>query len=119
MSARFTSIATLLGKPVTESRYFKESFGDPDVEEVARKTSLLTAEAGDETITVEVALKDGRTFTLRSSDIPDSRWDIDVEARFEQLATPRLHAATRSVCDIVANLESAPDIGRLMQLVRA
>lgn len=42
MSAKFTSIATLLGKPVSETSYFKESFGDAEVEEVAHKTTLPT-----------------------------------------------------------------------------
>ncbi|UWU83096.1 MmgE/PrpD family protein [Bradyrhizobium yuanmingense] len=119
LSARFTSIAALLGKPVTDSRYFKESFGDPDVEEIAHKTTLLTAEAGGETVTVEVVLKNGQTHTLRSSDIPDTSWDVDLTSRFERLAAPRLQGATRSVLDLVAKLDSAPDIGALMQLVRA
>ncbi|WP_050425668.1 MmgE/PrpD family protein [Bradyrhizobium tropiciagri] len=118
MSATFTSIAALLGKPVTNFKYFRESFGDRDVEEVARKTSLLVAGSDVDGVTVEVTLKDGSTITMRSADVADMSWDTDVEAMFKRLASPRLHAATRSVCDVVASLESAPDIGGLMQLVR-
>ncbi|WFU62607.1 MmgE/PrpD family protein [Bradyrhizobium brasilense] len=119
MSAKFTPIATLLGKPVTESRYFKKSFGDPDVEEVAHKTTLLTTDAGDENITVEVVRKDGRTLTLRSAEEAHLNWDTDLEMRFEALASPRLNGATETVLDLVSSLESARYIGRLMQLVRA
>lgn len=119
MSARFTSIAALLGKPITELRYFRESYGDRDVEEVAQKTSLFVAERDVDGITVEVVSKDGATATMRSADVADMNWDTDLDAKFERLASPRLHAATRSVCDVVASLESAPDIGKLMQLVRA
>jgi len=119
MSAKFTSIAALLGKPVTELRYFRESFGDPAVEEVAQKTSLLVAERDVDGITVEVFLKDGAKLTMRPSDVADMSWDTDIDAKFERLASPRLHAAARSVRDVVATLESVPDIGRLMRLVRA
>lgn len=119
MSAKFTAVSALLGKPVTELKYIRESFGDRDVEQVANKTSLLVAERDADGIAVEVVLKDGRTITMRSADVPDMRWDTDMDARFERLASPRLDGATRSVCDVVAGLESAPDIGRLMQLVRA
>ncbi|MCK1353262.1 MmgE/PrpD family protein [Bradyrhizobium sp. CW7] len=119
MSARFTAVATLLGKPVMGSRYFYESFGDSDVEEVAHKTTLLTTDAGDETVTVEVVRRDGPTLTLRSKDVAGATWDVDLEARFETLASPRLHGATRSVLDLVASLESITDMDRLMQLVRA
>ncbi|MCK1757014.1 MmgE/PrpD family protein [Bradyrhizobium sp. 137] len=119
MSAKFTSIATLLGKPVTEFRYFKESFGDPNVEAVARKTTLLTTDAGDETVTVEVVRTDGQTLTLCSADVAHLTWDTDLEARFQRLASPRLHGTARSVLDVVAGLESARDIRKLMQLVRA
>ncbi|MCK1709589.1 MmgE/PrpD family protein [Bradyrhizobium sp. 143] len=119
MSAKFTSISALLGKPVTELRHIRESFGDRDVEQVANKTSLLAAERDADGITVEVVLKDGRIITMRSTDVPDMSWDTDMEARFKRLASPRLHGAARTVCDVVAGLESAPDIGRLMQLVRA
>jgi len=118
MSAKFTSIAALLGKPIMELRYFRESFGDRDVEEVARKTSLLVDQTDVDAITVEVVLKDGATVIMRSADVADMSWPTDIEARFERLAYPRLHGATRSVCDVVASLESAPDIGRLMHLVR-
>lgn len=119
MSAKFTSVATLLGKPVTELAYFRESFGDPDVEVVAKKTSLLVAERDEDGITVEVFLENGATLTMRSADVADMSWDTDMDAKFMRLASPRLHAATRSVRDVVAGLEAVPDIGRLMQLVRA
>ncbi|MET4323948.1 MmgE/PrpD family protein [Bradyrhizobium sp. RT5a] len=119
MSARFTSIAALLGKPVTELRYFRESFGDRDVEEIAHRTTLLVSDSGVDTISVEVVLKGGQTLTMRPSDVADMSWDTAIEAKFDRLASPRLHAATRSVRDVVASLESAPDIGRLMLLVRA
>ncbi|MCK1680057.1 MmgE/PrpD family protein [Bradyrhizobium sp. 147] len=119
ISAKFTSVAALLGKPITDWRYFKESCRDPDVEEVAAKTSLLVAENDVEEVTVEVVLKGGATVTMRSSDMADVSWETDVRAKFERLAAPRLHGATRNVLDLVANLESAPDIGRLMKLVRA
>ncbi|OSI81004.1 MmgE/PrpD family protein, partial [Bradyrhizobium canariense] len=119
MSAKFTSVATLLGKPVEESRYFKQSFGDPDVEEVAHKTTLLKTNAGDEAITVEVLRKNGQTLTLRSADMPQLSWDTDLEMRFETLASPRLNGATRNVLDVVSSLDSARDIRRLMHFLRA
>lgn len=119
MSAKFTSVAALLGKPVTELGYFRESFGDPDVEAVAKKTSLLVAERDEDGITVEVFLKDGVTLTMRSADVADMSWDRNMDAKFERLASPRLRAATRSVLDVVAGLESVNDIGKLMQLVQA
>jgi 2-methylcitrate dehydratase PrpD len=119
MSAKFTSLAALLGKPVTELGYFRESFGDRDIEEVAQKTSLLVAEKDMDVITVEVVLKGGKALTMRSADVADMSWDTAIDAKFERLASPRLHAATRSVRDVVASLDSVPDIGTLMQLVRA
>lgn len=119
MSAKFTAVAALLGKPVTELRYFRESFGDRDVEEVAQKTSLLVAAREADGITIEVVLKDGATLIMRPADVADMSWDTDIDAKFEKFASPTLHGATRSVREVVAGLESAPDIGRLMQLVRA
>jgi len=118
MSAKFTSIAALLGKPVTEFRYLRESFADPDVEEVARKTSLLVGEEGVDEITVEVTLKDGAKLIMRSADVADMSWDKDIDAKFDRLVSPRLHAATQRVHDLVAGLESVSEIGQLMQLLR-
>jgi len=117
ISAKFTSVAALLAKPVTELRYFRNSFRDPDVEKVARRTTLMIAKNDADPITVEVILKGGRTLTLRPTDVADMSWETDMDARFERLASPRLHAATRSVRDLVASLDTASDIGRLMQLV--
>lgn len=117
MSARFTSIATLLGKPVENSRYFRESFGDPDVETLAHSTTLLTADAGEETVTVKIVRKDGQTLTLCSADVAGLNIDPDLEARFEALASPRLRGTTKNVLDLLSNLESAPDIGRLTKLM--
>ncbi|WP_346658680.1 hypothetical protein [Bradyrhizobium sp. 143] len=82
MSAKFTSISALLGKPVTELRYIRESFGDRDVEEITKKTSLLVTESDADGIKVEVHLKDGRTLTMHSADVPDMSWDTDIEVRF-------------------------------------
>lgn len=118
LSAKFTSAAALLGKPMADSRYFKKSFGDADVEEVALKTTLLVAENKVDEVTVEVFLKDGASVIMRSSEVTEVGLEIDLSARFEKLATPRLHGATQDVLDVVANLETAPDIGRLMQLMR-
>lgn len=115
MSARYTCISALLGKPVTQLRYFRESFGDRDVGEVARKTSLLLDERDVDAITVEVVF----TLTMRSADVADMSWDTDIDAKFERLASPRLHAATRSVRDVVASPETVPDIGWLIHLVGA
>jgi 2-methylcitrate dehydratase PrpD len=118
MSAKFTVCAALLGRPVTETRYFRESFGDPEVEQVARKTSLLVNETGEDKVTVEVVLKDGRTILMRSDDVVDMGWEKDMRARFKRLASAKLRETAHTVCEVVETLETEPDIGRLMQLLR-
>jgi len=61
-----------------------------------------------------------RWVTMRSTEVVASMsWERDVGARFERSASPRLHGATGNVLDLVAGLESAPTISRLLQLVRA
>lgn len=119
MSAKFTAIAAVLGRPVTELSYFRESFRDPEVEQIAQKTTVIADQPSADAITVEVMLKSGRTVVMRSEDVAEMKSSMNIEATFERLASPRLHDATRSVLDVVKSLEDAPDIGRLMQLVRA
>jgi len=53
------------------------------------------------------------TLMMRPSDVADMSWDRAIEAKFTRLASPILHGATQSVLDIVASLESEPDVGRL------
>lgn len=112
MSAKFTAVAALLGRPITEFAYFRDSFGD------AQRTSLLADQKDLNAITVEVVLKGGATVTVRSADVADMSWAEEMDARIERLAYPRLRDAARSVRDAIANLESAPDIGGLTQLLR-
>ncbi|WP_439397541.1 hypothetical protein ACRQ5Q_10440 [Bradyrhizobium sp. PMVTL-01] len=71
MSEKFTATAELLGKPITELRYFRESFADQDVAEVAKKTSVFVDQTAADAITVEVLLKSGAKVTMRSADVAD------------------------------------------------
>ncbi|WP_439397534.1 MmgE/PrpD family protein [Bradyrhizobium sp. PMVTL-01] len=118
MSAKFTAVSALLGKPIREFRHYREACGDPDIEGLARKMSLRVDGSEGDAIALEVTLRNGQTVTMRSADARTDEWEKDIEAMFERLASPRLGSGTREVLEHVGSLEAAPDISRLMQLVR-
>jgi 2-methylcitrate dehydratase PrpD len=118
MSARFTAAAGLLGGAVDDPEYFRRSFADPAVVELASRTDLEPTEDGS--VSVVIDMVDGRRYVLDSdvSDVlrpPDSRVRelfVDHVGRF--LGADRAHEALA----LVDRLEELTDVRELTRALR-
>ena len=62
MSARFTSAAALLGRPVHDPWFFQRHFNDPEVIGLTDRIELVPSK--DDSVTVSLTLKDGTKIRL-------------------------------------------------------
>ncbi|HEV8714061.1 MAG TPA: MmgE/PrpD family protein [Candidatus Binatia bacterium] len=116
MAAKFTVVASLLGRPVEDVGYYRDSYGDPEVAEVARRTELVAeARQGG---AVEVYLKNGEK--------AESREDVTVELKpdtwmmrqkFQNLAPAILGSRTKEVLETITNLDRVHNIRDLTVLL--
>ena len=116
MAAKFTVAASLLGKPVEDMEYYRSSYDDAEVAEVARRTELV-AEAR-EGGAIEVYLKGGQQVAL-SRDVTDQlKPNLDTaEEKFQNLASAALGSRTQQVLEILTNLDRVHNIRDLTVLL--
>jgi 2-methylcitrate dehydratase PrpD len=116
MAAKFTVVASLLGKPVEDLGYYRSSYNDPEVAEVAQRTELV-AEAR-EGGTVEVYLKGGPHVTLSEDVTNHLKPSLDTtQEKFQHLAAAVLGSRTQQVLEILTNLDRVHNIRDLTVLL--
>jgi 2-methylcitrate dehydratase PrpD len=118
MSARFTTAAALLRRPVERPTYFLDAGSD---EEAARLAELVELEPSDDgEITLELVLRGSDPVTLRSAGsrvlFPSA---AEIRARFVARAEPLLGEGADAVAATVDHLEELDDITRLTDLLIA
>jgi 2-methylcitrate dehydratase PrpD len=118
MSARFTTAAALLRRPVEQPSYFAEASGD---EPVARLAELIELEPSDDgEITLDIRLRGGEAVTLRSSASRVLFPSVsEIRARFVARAEPLLGDGAEAVAATVDQLEQVDDITQLTDLLIA
>jgi 2-methylcitrate dehydratase PrpD len=116
MSARFTTAAALLRRPVEQPNYFLEAAGD---EEAARLAELVELQPSDDAeITLELVFRGSDPVTLRSAGsrvlFPTPE---EIRARFVARAEPLLGKGAEAVAATVDRLEELDDVTRLTDLL--
>jgi hypothetical protein len=116
MAAKFTVVASLLGRPVEDVGYYRDSYGDPEVAEIARRTELVAeARQGG---AVEVYLKNGKKAETHEDVTGGLKPDTEMmREKFQNLASTMLGSRTREVLEIITNLDRVPDIRDLTVLL--
>lgn len=116
MSAKFTAIATLLGRPVEELPFFRDSFSDPEIERVARRTHFDVSPDGH--CVLEVRLRNSDPIIMTTAGTNGLSWAQDrVRQRFEAFAEPYLNNEVQSASELIAGLDNAERIGELTRLL--
>lgn len=117
MSAKFTAAAALLGRPVRELAYFRDSFADFEVESLAHRTFLASSDDG--AISLEIELREGTRLRMHAADVHDMRWDTHAVAeKFRRLADPVFGNTLASIHDCVEQLDTLADVRDLLRLLR-
>ena len=117
MAAKFTVVASLLGRPVEDVEYYRDSYGDPEVAEVARRTELVAeARQGG---AVEVYLKDGKKAEIHEDVTGELKPDTGMmREKFKNLASATLGSKTKEVLETITNLDRVHNICDLTALLQ-
>jgi 2-methylcitrate dehydratase PrpD len=116
MAAKFTVVASLLGRPVEDVGYYRDSYGDPEVAEVARRTELVAEDR--EGGAVEVYLQGGQTVATDRDVTDELQPGMEMmQEKFQDLASAALGNRTKEVLATVTNLDRVRDIHDLTVLL--
>jgi 2-methylcitrate dehydratase PrpD len=117
MSARFTTAAALLGRPVSDPVFYQEFHADPAVVGLADRVNLDPTD--DQSIWVDVVFTDGtrRVFDADASDVLFPPPNSFRTAFVERAATVIAERAERAA-DLIDDLENVPDMRELSWLFR-
>ena len=103
MSARFTTAAALLGRPVDSATWFAGALNDTQVSELARKVELLAHESAG--IRIEISMRDGRRELAEAgSETALSFSSERTAAAFIARARPLLGGRTGQAVELLAGL---------------
>ena len=117
MAAKFTVVASLLGRPVEDLRYYRDSYDDQEVAEVARRTELVaeTRQGG----AVEVYLKGGRKVAIHEDVARELKPDTGMmREKFKNLASTALGSKTKEVVEAITSLDRVHNIRGLTTLLQ-
>jgi 2-methylcitrate dehydratase PrpD len=119
MSAKFTAVAALLGRPVDQVDYYEKEFADLMVESVVRRSQVLVGD-GESGIVVEVYLRDGNEVRIELAADAQIDWNrMSAADRFREHALGVLGSRkTQEFVQGVEQLESVSDIRELTRLLR-
>lgn len=122
-SLRMTTALALAGEDTFQEGLFSDATARrSDLVRLCQSTEVTPTAQGRGS-TVEVLLRDGRSFS-RTADVAQPIRDLAqqqerLERKFRHLATCRLgEARVNSILAAIANLERAPDLHNLMRLVQ-
>lgn len=117
MAAKFTVVASLLGRPVEDLRYYQDSYDDQEVAEVARRTELVAeARQGG---AVEVYLKGGQKVEIHEDVASKLKPDTSaIREKFKNLASAALGSKTKEVLETITNLDCVYNIRSLTVLLQ-
>jgi 2-methylcitrate dehydratase PrpD len=116
MAAKFTVVASLLGRPVEDVGYYRDSYGDPEVAEVARRTELV-AEARHRGA-VEVYLKGGQKVEISTDVTGELKPGTQtMREKFQHLASAVLGSRTKEVLAAIIDLDRVHNICDLTVLL--
>jgi 2-methylcitrate dehydratase PrpD len=116
LSGPFCLAAALLGKPVSNYRFFYDHYDDPEVAELAPKIDIV-GEEGRKVTRIEIHLQDGTQYGIEkdASNILVSTWD-NMEAKFRKLAAASF--PEKRVTAIVDRVRSLDQVENLQDLTR-
>jgi 2-methylcitrate dehydratase PrpD len=116
MAAKFTVVASLLGRPVADVGYYRDSYGDPEVAEVAWRTELVAEDrAGG---AVEVYLQGGQRVAISRDVTGELKPGMEtMQEKFQALVSAALGNRTKEVLATVTNLDRVRDIHDLTVLL--
>ncbi len=116
MAAKFTVVASLLGRPVEDVGYYRDSYGDPVVAAVARSTELVAeARQGG---AVEVYLKGGQKVEISRDVTGELKPSMDtMREKFQHLTSAVLGSRTREVLAAITDLDRIHNICELTVLL--
>jgi hypothetical protein len=117
MSARFTTAAALLRRPVETPSYFADAGGDEPASRLATLVELEPTSNGD--ITLDLYLRGGELVTLRSERsrvlFPTAS---EIRSRFLARAEPLLgETVAAALAELVDDLEHVADVNELTDLL--
>jgi 2-methylcitrate dehydratase PrpD len=116
LSAKFTAIAALLRRPISELGYFRDSFDDAEVRAVIERSSFVVGDGTD--IEIVVTLRTGKSVHISSeTGLGDPSHDL-VRDRFLALSAPYLADLAVEVGTIIDSLEKVEDITALTERLR-
>jgi hypothetical protein len=116
LSAKFTAIAALLRRPISELGYFRDSFDDAEVRAVIERSSFVVGDGTD--IEIVVTLRTGKSVHISSEKgLGDPSHDL-VRDRFLALSAPYLADLAVEVGTIIDSLEKVEDITALTERLR-
>jgi 2-methylcitrate dehydratase PrpD len=116
MAAKFTVVATLLGRPVEDVGYYRDSYADQEVAEVARRTELVAEDR--EGGAVEVYLQGGQKVAISRDVTGELKPGMEtMKEKFRALASAALGNRTKDVLVTVTNLDRVRDIRDLTVLL--
>jgi hypothetical protein len=116
LSAKFTAIAALLRRPVSELGYFRDSFDDAEVRAVIERSSFVVGDGTD--IEIVVTLRTGESVRVSAeTGFGDPSHDL-LRDRFVSLSDLYLGDRAVEVRTIIDSLEEVEDITELTEQLR-
>ena len=114
MSARFTAAAAILGKPVDDPVFFSSHHAERDIVELTRRIDLEPV--ADDSVTVEVHLRNGRKVALNGDKsgvlFPD---DDVIRESFLRRARSVQGDKASTTAELIDELGALNDVGRLTE----
>lgn len=118
ISARFTTAAALLGRPVGEYAFYYD-IHDAEVLALAERIELVDVGPDVDSVRVDI-VHDGTTVTRRAVEMDSLLPTLDrSRAKFERVAGSWLGKRTAQVVDLILGLDELRDMGELTRLLRA
>ena len=116
MAAKFTVVASLLGRPVGDLGYYRDSYGDPEVAAVARRTELVAEDRQGGA--VEVQLKGGQKVEISRDAAGELRPSMEaMREKFQLLASAALGSRTKEVLAAIMDLDRVRNVCDLTVLL--
>jgi 2-methylcitrate dehydratase PrpD len=116
LSAKFTTIAALLDRPVSELAYYRDHFDDPGVRAVIERSSFVAGERTD--IEIVVSLRSGESVRLAAEQGFGKAGPDVVQGRFLSLTSAYLGDRAEAVRTLVGSLETLDDVQELTAYLR-
>jgi 2-methylcitrate dehydratase PrpD len=116
MAARFTAAAALLGRPVDDVGYFANAMNDAEAMALAARIDLR--ESPDNSVSLEMGLREGSTRVIRSSSSQGLYPTSDVLlARFRKRAEATIGDRAPLAIALIEQIESVDDVRALTDLL--